>query len=248
MKKAKPTGETAPPKRRFQYRARQDADKAELKQRIIKVARREFAKRDPSSVSIRKIAAAAGYSQGTIYQYFEDRRDLLIAVKIDGYESLYHQLLEIERSVSDSKRRLKEMFLAYLRFWNNNPNDFRVIFSMTETAEERRRKSGQTFADTEVSRGTSKAFMRAVGSFLADRGCRFDRKTIAAMTSTLYSAVQGTISTRLQMPTLKWPESEVMGELVLDAILDSWSSKAAKAAQREPAAPLSLFRDETVAS
>jgi AcrR family transcriptional regulator len=234
MKKAK-KAQSVVAKRRFQHRARKDEEKSEVRQKILMAARQEFAKHDPADVSIRRIAAAAGYSQGTIYQYFVDRRELLIAVKIDGYETLYRQLLGIERDITDSRTRLKEMFRRYLTFWVEHPTDFKVIFSMT-AIEERRMKSGYSFADTDVSRGTSKAFMRAVGSFLQGQGAKLDRGTVAVLTSALYSAIQGTITTRLQMPTIRWPESEVMADLLLEAILDSWSANVPKA--KKPRKPV----------
>jgi AcrR family transcriptional regulator len=220
MKKAT---QDATVKRRFQRRARKDEDKSKVRDQILAAARNEFAEHDPADVSIRRIAASAGYAQGTIYQYFTDRRALLIAVKIESYEKLYRQLLEIEQNISDGRTRLEGMFRRYLSFWLANPTDFKIIFS-TASLEERQTKDGHTFADTEVSRGTSKAFMRAVENFFVQRGAQLDRRTIALMTSALYSAIQGTISTRLQMPTIKWPRSEVMADILLGSILDAWAA------------------------
>jgi AcrR family transcriptional regulator len=222
MKKTSATQETSV-KRRFQRRARKEEDKTKVREQILAAARSEFAQHDPADVSLRRIAAAAGYAQGTIYQYFADRRALLIAVKIESYEKLYRQLLDIEHNVSDARARLKEMFRRYLSFWLANSTDFKIIFS-TSAIEERQTKDGYSFADTEVSQGTSKAFMRAVDDFFLQNGRRVDRKTVAIMTSTLYSAIQGTISTRMQIPTIQWPRSEIMGEILLDSVLDAWAA------------------------
>lgn len=221
----------APAKRRFSKRARSEEGKSEVRQKILMAARGEFAKHDPSDVSMRRIATAAGYSPGTIYQYFGDRRELLIAIKVEGYAALYRQLLRIASEVEDSRKRLKEMFLTYLTYWVEHPTDFKVIFSMA-ALEDRQTKSGYSFADTEVSQGTSKAFMRAVESFLLDSGATPDERTVAALTSALYSAVQGTIATRLQIPTIQWPRSEDMAEVILEAVLTSWSANPPKVRKR----------------
>lgn len=222
-------------KRRFQRRARKDEDKTKVREQILTAARNEFAQHDPADVSIRRIATAAGYAQGTIYHYFTDRRALLIAVKIQSYEKLYRQLLDIERDINDGRKRLTAMFRRYLSFWLANPTDFKIIFS-TANIEERQTKDGYTFADTEVSQGTSKAFMRAVEDFFVQLGAQLDRRTVAVMTSALYSAIQGTISTRMQMPTIRWPRSEVMADILLESILDAWAANTPEAKKRRPTA------------
>ena len=59
--------------RRFQRRARQEADKEALRTLILETARREFAMGTLETVSIQKIADAIGYSKAHGAEIFSDQ-------------------------------------------------------------------------------------------------------------------------------------------------------------------------------
>ena len=58
-------------------RAHSPEDKARVRQAFIDAGKQLMRTEEPESVSLRRIASAAGYSPGTIYQYFHDHRELL---------------------------------------------------------------------------------------------------------------------------------------------------------------------------
>ena len=73
------TAAKAPAKRKFQHRARREADKEALRRLIIETARKEFAAGTLETVSIQKIADSIGYSKGTVLQYYPTKILLLLA-------------------------------------------------------------------------------------------------------------------------------------------------------------------------
>ena len=62
-------------------RAYSAEDKAKVRQALIETGRHLFAIEGAARVSLRRIAAEAGYSPGSIYQYFQDHHALQIAIR-----------------------------------------------------------------------------------------------------------------------------------------------------------------------
>lgn len=56
---------------------------------ILEAARSEFRERGYQRTSMNDVAARAGVSQGTVYQYFRDRSDLVVAIIQEGLRQLF---------------------------------------------------------------------------------------------------------------------------------------------------------------
>src|SRR5664279_1255038 len=95
--------------RRFQRRARQEADKQALQMRILETARKEFATGTLETVSIQRIADAIGYSKGTVLKYFPTKLLLLLAVKQQNLEDVAERLERVRARNYDSEVRLRRV-------------------------------------------------------------------------------------------------------------------------------------------
>ncbi|WP_461320447.1 TetR/AcrR family transcriptional regulator [Bradyrhizobium elkanii] len=122
--------------RRFQRRARQEADKEALKALILETARKEFAAGTLETVSIQKIADAIGYSKGTVLKYYPTKLLLLLAVKQQNLEAVAERLERVRAETADSDLRLRRVMETYLDYWADNPDHFRSLFSMSGTIED----------------------------------------------------------------------------------------------------------------
>ena len=89
--------------RRFQRRARQEADKQALQTRILETARKQFATGTIETVSIQKIADALGYSKGTVLKYFPTKILLLLAVKQQNLQEIGDRLRTRSRPHSEQR-------------------------------------------------------------------------------------------------------------------------------------------------
>lgn len=132
-KSAKQTKALVAP-RRFQKRARQRQDKDKLRQLILDVVRKELAKKSVENVSLRRVEAITGYAQGNAYQYFENRRALLMAVKSESLVGIREKLTHLSGMISDPRGRVAAMFRTCVRYWSKNPDDFKSLFSMSGTS------------------------------------------------------------------------------------------------------------------
>jgi TetR/AcrR family fatty acid metabolism transcriptional regulator len=96
---------------------------------ILEAARRVFAERGFRRATTREVARAAGISEGTIYNYFEDKDALLMA--------LLEELNETERRAEDFEEGMATDFRGFLEgylrrrmslIWQNR-EVFRVVLS-----------------------------------------------------------------------------------------------------------------------
>src|SRR5829696_3652795 len=96
---------------------------------ILEAAKRVFAERGFRRATTREVARAAGISEGTIYNYFEDKDALLMAI--------LEELNETERRAEDFEEGMAMEFRAFLEqylrrrmslIWENR-EVFRVVLS-----------------------------------------------------------------------------------------------------------------------
>ena len=230
-------------KRRFQRRARQEADKQALQARILETARREFARGTLETVSIQKIADALGYSKGTVLKYFPTKILLLLAVKQTNLQEVSDRLHRVRARNPDSELRLRRVMEAYIDYWVANPDHYRSVFSMAGTVEDRRYPNGVYFGETEVARGGVQLFVTSVGEFLAERGVDASPVLSQRLATAILSAAHGVISLPLGTPTMQWPNVRTNGRLLIGSIIDAWSTRieAARGTDAWPKISISTF-------
>lgn len=219
--------------RRFQRRARQEADKEALKALILDTARKEFAAGTLETVSIQKIADVIGYSKGTVLKYFPTKLLLLLAVKQQNLEAVAAQLERVRAQTADSDLRLRRVMETYLDYWADNPDHFRSLFSMSGTVEDRRFPDGVYFGETEIARRSYDLFVISVREFLAAHGAEPASGLPQRLATALLAAVHGVVALTLGTPTMKLPDMRGTGRLLIASLIDAWVTKLAAARKSE---------------
>jgi AcrR family transcriptional regulator len=98
---------------------------------------------DANQLSMRAVADAAGVTPPSIYRHFPDKQALLDAVLEERWQELYQALAAAVED--DPFRSLRAVCLAYVRFAEEHPGHYRVLFSAAGPAgvtEERARHPG----------------------------------------------------------------------------------------------------------
>ena len=86
--------------RRLERRTRQ---RATNRATILDAARRVAARQGTGSLSLRSVAAEAGYAPASVYEYFHNRADLVIALACDDLASLARELRDSDQANSSIK-------------------------------------------------------------------------------------------------------------------------------------------------
>src|ERR1043166_2791823 len=87
---------------------------------ILEAARKIFAKKGFSDATVDDIAAAAGVAKGTVYLYYESKRDIYFAALKFGIEQMYSVLDEELRSVSTPEDKLRTLIGVKLAYFDDN--------------------------------------------------------------------------------------------------------------------------------
>jgi len=114
-----------------------DTDVADFRERLCEAAERLFAERGPDAVTMRQLAADLGVSPMTPYRYFEDKDDILAAVRTNGFNR-FAEALEIARASADGARAIGEAVgLAYVTFALENPHSYKLMFDFNQPHAEK---------------------------------------------------------------------------------------------------------------
>ncbi|MFW9844407.1 MAG: TetR/AcrR family transcriptional regulator [Candidatus Thorarchaeota archaeon] len=89
---------------------------------IIDIARKFFIEHGYDQTMVDKIAAEAGYTKVTIYNYFESKDDLFVAVISRVYENLFN-IMDSYLKRPDVESNLRSMGDAYVEFYEQYPDD-----------------------------------------------------------------------------------------------------------------------------
>jgi len=109
-------------------RQRRAAEKQELRQAILKAAGELFLQHGYEQFSLRQVAEQIGYSPGTIYLYFRNKDDLLLAVVSEGFERFGQSLRASAGSTTSAGKRLHALLDTYISFGLENPVLYRLMF------------------------------------------------------------------------------------------------------------------------
>jgi len=96
---------------------------------ILEAARKVFAKKGFSNATVDDIASAAGVAKGTVYLYYESKRDIYFAALKFGIEQMYSVLEEELKSVSTPEDKLRALIGVKLAYFDDNRDFFKIYYS-----------------------------------------------------------------------------------------------------------------------
>ena len=212
-------------------RAHSPEDKAKVRQAFIDVGQKLFLEEGAENVSLRSIAAAAGYSPGTIYQYFHDHRELLFAIREFDMNAATDLIERSAAGEKDPAIRLKKMFVGSVRYWLAHMDDFNLLFAGPGA---RRRAEGTPFGQSaSVSRSLA-LYRSTVDQYLASLPTR-PLPTVLA-TDIMIATTHGVIAFPQLTSTMQWSDVGEMAEHAIDSLIHHWrqmAETAPKTAQRK---------------
>jgi AcrR family transcriptional regulator len=114
-----------------------ETDVADFRDRLCEAAERLFAERGPDAVTMRQLAAELGVSPMTPYRYFEDKDDILAAVRANGFNRFAEALERARESTSGARARGTAVGEAYVTFALDNPHSYKLMFDFNQPNAEK---------------------------------------------------------------------------------------------------------------
>jgi len=99
-----------------------------LRQTLIDIACKHIREKGVDGLSLRAIAKEAGVSANAPYRHFSDKRALLIAIAIAGFEDLTARMRAVEENAPDILDEFLVKGQAYVSFAGEFPEKYKLMF------------------------------------------------------------------------------------------------------------------------
>ena len=103
-----------------------------LRGKILQEAIEIVQKHGAESVTMRSLAERLGYSPATIYLHFQNKRELLRELALEGFDRLM-EAVEPSLRLPDPREAMVEAAKRYIDFGLANPEVYRLMFQETST-------------------------------------------------------------------------------------------------------------------
>lgn len=191
---------------------RSPTQSAEVRARVIDVARRLFAEEGFEAVSMRRIAAAAGCAPMTLYGYFHSKNEILRYIWAGFFDELFARVAS-QSARGSAAARLRRACEAYLGYWLQHPDRYRMVYLNQDQA------------------GAGEQYYVAASSVVERYGCF--RELIAAaqaegaawpgeaqlLGETLICGLQGIAHALITIPEYPWATAQQLLERMLAVVL-----------------------------
>jgi AcrR family transcriptional regulator len=113
---------------------RKEREREEMRSLILQGAQKLFLENGYEKTSIRGIADAIEYSPATIYLYYKDKNELLLAIHVLAFQKMMAEFSAVE-GIADPLDRLIELGRKYIKFALENPELYDLMFVMQAPME-----------------------------------------------------------------------------------------------------------------
>jgi len=107
---------------------RSDHSREELREMALAAAEQIVVEQGYDGLSARKVAAAIGYTVGTLYLVFENIDDLILNINARTLDRLHARMTESQAGSGNSRDYVLQLCHAYIRFADEDPHRFALVF------------------------------------------------------------------------------------------------------------------------
>lgn len=167
----------------------QKAKSEETQRRVLEAAVKAVEAGGLDALQIRKIAAEAGYSVGSVYKHYADQEALVTAVDTVTLARIKAAMAQAVDGVADPLEQLKALARAYLAFAREHSNLWRTLFDL---------KLVHGTATPEIHIQELVDLLAFIGRPLRQLETGLDGDALAARTRTCFAALHGLVTISLE--------------------------------------------------
>ncbi len=106
---------------------RRKMEKEKIKNEIHKAASEIIIEEGYSKLSIRKIATKIDYSPSLIYNYYENKADIVLSIWQEKSAKIIHTMSNLRLNDPNEKNNIKNLFKTYINLILESPEEYRAI-------------------------------------------------------------------------------------------------------------------------
>ncbi|WP_211242863.1 TetR/AcrR family transcriptional regulator [Sinimarinibacterium sp. CAU 1509] len=186
---------------------------AEVRGRVIEVARRLFADEGFEAVSMRRIAAESGCAPMTLYGYFHSKNEILHFIWEVFFEELFVRVAQAAKHRGSAATRLRNACSAYLGYWMEFPDRYRMVYLNQDHTGD-----GERYYVDESSVIERHAMFRELIEAAQAQADAWPGD-VQLMAETLFCGLQGIAHSLVTIPEYPWLPMDQLLEQTLRTIL-----------------------------
>jgi len=185
----------------------------ELREVVVRAATDLLAQLgDVDALTMRAVATASGVTPPSVYRHFPDKETLVQAVIAERFTDFTNLLQTAAASAGERPLpRLEAMTRAYLRFGQEHPGHYRVLFSATNAGPAGLGLHPET---DHPGAASHRRLVEAVSACLPAPG----RATALPLATELWASLHGIVDLRITKPDMPWPDPDVLIDAALAAV------------------------------
>ena len=113
-----------------------ETDVADFRERLCAAAERLFAEKGPDAVTMRQLASELGVSPMTPYRYFQDKDDILAAVRTNGFNRFAEALEAARERATGARAKGAAVGEAYVTFAFEHPHTYKLMFDLNQPVDD----------------------------------------------------------------------------------------------------------------
>ncbi|MBB6467148.1 TetR/AcrR family transcriptional regulator [Aminobacter carboxidus] len=195
---------------------RRELQKAELRAELVAAAHALVREEGYDGLTIRKLATRVGYAPMSVYSYFADKQEILMALAEDAFADLAQRMRQ--NQPEDPITAMRAALTEYAEFGLGNPNEYRTVF-MTE---KQKHPPEETFEQMERENPAFQIIIERVQACIAAGVLKGDARAIA---TALWTVAHGSVSLLITFPFYPFgdPKAYVMrmGDLAMAGLAAS---------------------------
>lgn len=198
--------------------ARNEQQKAEVRELIVQAAREIVVQGGFSALSIRKLAEAVGYAPGTIYLYFKDRDAITREICVQGFAELSKKMALVA-DTADPQERLLTLLHAYADFAIQHPETYRLSFMEDPKFAEEMLRAAPLEEENGAGRRAFALIVEAVVALKQNGVIRADEDA-QLLAELFWTAVHGVVSLKLIYPAFPATPTDVLVQKTVESLLE----------------------------
>jgi AcrR family transcriptional regulator len=115
----------------------------DLRRALLNSADAILEREGPSALSLRAVAREAGVSPAAPYHHFKDKDELMTAIAREGFVRLKTALDSARAGAGDPRAKMSDLGMAYLKFAQNHPALYRVMYDCARNGDALTGEGGQ---------------------------------------------------------------------------------------------------------
>lgn len=180
-----------------------------MRARIAATAHTLFQTEGYRAISMRKLARHVGCTPMTLYKYYDNKTSILRVLWTQIFDTLFDELEHLTANESDPKQRLHIMARAYVKYWLDHADHYRMVFMV----------DGITQPDVSIFIGDTQILQRYAVLFTTLSQVIGEDNDLKLKTDVLMCSLHGIAHNLITISGYDWTCYEKLVDIALAGIL-----------------------------